>query len=72
MYIGSEGEIARYLGGGDGISGGGSDTLFSSGGGDGEDAGEHVDEEEDEDLDKDLDEEADEDRVCFRHSSRRC
>ena len=67
-YAGGGGEIASYLGGGEGV-----------GDGAGEDIGEHVDEHavegRDEDLVEDLGEVAvDEDRlsICFRHSSRRC
>ena len=38
-YVSSGGNIARYAGGGDGDGDRGSDALFSSGGGNGEDAG---------------------------------
>ena len=69
-YVGGGGEIAWYLGGGEG-----------TGDGAGEDVGEHVDghavEDRDEDLGEGLGEgdgeDLDEDLcVCFRYSSRRC
>ena len=57
MYVDSGGEIARYVGGSDGLDDG-----------TGEDIGEHVDGHVDEEEDRDRED----DRVCFRHSSRRC
>ena len=66
LYVGGRGDNIRYVGGGDSGSDGGSDALFSSGGGDripgvgDEYAGEGVGEYEDRLYN------------CFWHSSRRC
>ena len=65
MYVGGEGDIARYLGGGEG-----------AGDGAGEDIGEYVDEYAVEDGGEGEDEDLDEGPrclcICFWHSSRKC
>ena len=62
IYVGGEGDIARYTGGGDGVGDGAGEDI-------GEHRGEHADRGDGKDLDENLDEGL---YVCFWHSSRRC